>query len=140
MNIAGAPRVYRVMTRDLHEGFSDPRRVPAGDLERFLDHADRLPGVRAIQDALRRALHPRPGMRLLDAGCGIGLETTRIAAEHPSTYVLGLDRNAEMLGISSRGLRDDSAAPFSFDVSETVWRRIVSDTLTARRFPPRGDG
>jgi ubiquinone/menaquinone biosynthesis C-methylase UbiE len=90
------------MTRDLHEGFSDPRRVPAGDLERFLDHADRLPGVRAIQDALRRALHPRPGMRLLDAGCGIGLEAARLAADHPETVVTGLDRNPDLLDIAQR--------------------------------------
>ena len=97
-----APRVQRRVTRDLHEGFSDPRRVPAGDLERFLEHADRLPGVRAIQRALRRALHPRPGMRLLDAGCGIGLEAARFAADHPDTVVTGLDRNPDLLDIAQR--------------------------------------
>ncbi len=87
---------------DLHEGFRDPRRVPAGDLERFLEQADRLPGVRAIQEALRRAADPRPGTDLLDAGCGIGLETARLAAEYPDTLVTGLDRNAELLGIARR--------------------------------------
>jgi len=102
MEYVAVPRVRRHVTRDLHEGFSDPRRVPAGDLERFLEHADRLPGVRAIQDALRRALHPRPGMRLLDAGCGIGLAAARLAADHPETVVTGLDRNPDLLDIARR--------------------------------------
>jgi ubiquinone/menaquinone biosynthesis C-methylase UbiE len=90
------------MTRDLHEGFRDARRVPAGDLERFLGQADRLPGIRAVQRALRHALDVRPGMRLLDAGCGIGLETARLAAEHPDTSVTGVDRNRELLRIAQR--------------------------------------
>ena len=90
------------MTRDLHVGFRDPRRVPAGDLERFLERVDRLPGVRPIHQALRHAADPRPGMELLDAGCGIGLETARLAAQYPETIITGLDRNAELLGIAQR--------------------------------------
>ena len=88
------------MTRDLHEGFRHARRVPAGDLARFLEHADRLPGFRAIRRALRDALKLAPGMRLLDAGCGIGLETTRLALNHPQALVTGLDRNRELLEIA----------------------------------------
>jgi SAM-dependent methyltransferase len=87
---------------DLHEGFSDPQRVPVGELERFLERADRLPGFRAIRCASREALDLRPGMRVLDAGCGIGLETARLAASHPDTLVTGLDRNAELLAIARR--------------------------------------
>jgi ubiquinone/menaquinone biosynthesis C-methylase UbiE len=88
--------------RDLHKGFRDPRRVPAAELVRFLEEADRLPRVRPIQRAMRRALGLRPGMRLLDAGCGIGLETARLAWEHPEMHVTGLDRNAEMLEMARR--------------------------------------
>jgi SAM-dependent methyltransferase len=88
--------------RDLHAGFHDPRRVPAAELERFLEDADRLPGIRAIQLAMRRAIHPRPEMHVLDAGCGIGLETTRLAVEYPRMHVTGLDRNADLLRIAAR--------------------------------------
>jgi ubiquinone/menaquinone biosynthesis C-methylase UbiE len=84
----------------LHDGFRDPGRVPAGDLVRFLEAADRLPGIRAIQRAMRAALELRPGRRLLDAGCGIGLEATRLARESPGTQVTGLDRNADLLRIA----------------------------------------
>jgi SAM-dependent methyltransferase len=87
---------------DLHEGFHDPRRVPVSELERFLERADGLPGMRAIRRALRDALDLRPGMRVLDAGCGIGLETARLAAANPETLVTGLDRNSELLEVARR--------------------------------------
>src|SRR5262245_29141050 len=87
---------------DLHEGFRDPRRAPATELERFLERADRLPGFRAMRHASREALDLQPGMRVLDAGCGIGLETARLAAANPDTLVTGLDRNAELLEIARR--------------------------------------
>src|SRR5262245_17862165 len=90
------------MTSDLHEGFRDPERAPADDLARFLEEADRLPGIRAVRGALRGAIDPRPGMRLLDAGCGTGLETERLAVKHPEMFVTGLDRNADMLRIARR--------------------------------------
>ncbi len=90
------------MAPDLHEGFRDPGRVRAGELEHFLERADRLPGLRTMRRALRDALSLRPGMRVLDAGCGIGLETARLAAAHPETLVTGLDRNAELLAIARR--------------------------------------
>jgi len=90
------------MARDLHAGFADPGRAAPGDLAWFLEQADRLPGVQAIQRALRRAIDPRPGLRILDAGCGIGLETSRLAEMYPDAYVTGLDRNGELLEIGRR--------------------------------------
>ena len=94
------------MTHDLHQGFRDPQRAPADDLIRFLEEADRLPGMRAAQKAMREAIDPRPGMRLLDAGCGVGLEAARLAEEYPDMHVTGLDRNAEMLEIARRRAPD----------------------------------
>ena len=88
------------MARDLHEGFRDPRQAAANELTGFLDEVDRLPGVRAIHGALRRAIEPCPGLRILDAGCGIGLEAIRLASAHPETFVTGLDRNDELLEVA----------------------------------------
>ena len=93
-----------VSSPDLHEGFRDPRSVAADELVRFLRESDRLPGIRAIQGAMCRRFDLRPGARLLDAGCGIGLEAARLAAEHPTVFVTGLDRNAELLRIARREL------------------------------------
>jgi SAM-dependent methyltransferase len=92
----------RGMARDLHESFADPREAEAAELTRFLLEVDRLPGIRAIQRAIAAAIDPRPGQRLLDAGCGIGLEALRLAEAHPDVSVTGLDRNAELLAIAAR--------------------------------------
>jgi ubiquinone/menaquinone biosynthesis C-methylase UbiE len=85
---------------NLHEGFRDGRRAQAEALVRFLEDADRLPGIMAIHRAMRGAMDLRPRTRVLDAGCGIGLEAWRLAAGHPHAHVTGLDLNAELLRIA----------------------------------------
>jgi ubiquinone/menaquinone biosynthesis C-methylase UbiE len=92
----------RAHPSDLHVGFRDPAQAVPAALTTFLEQADQLPGIQAIQRAIRRALRPWPGARLLDAGCGIGLETTRIAFDYPHTHVTGLDRNADLLAAAQR--------------------------------------
>lgn len=87
---------------NLHTGFRDPGQAAAAALTAFLEEADRLPGIRTIQRAMRRALAPWPGARLLDAGCGIGLETIRLADDHPEIHVTGLDRNADLIAAAAR--------------------------------------
>jgi SAM-dependent methyltransferase len=111
---------------DLHQGFREPERAPALELSRFLSDVDRLPGIRAIRAAMREAIALRPGMRLLDAGCGSGTETARLAQAQPRALVTGLDRNVELLRDAPRGptwIEGDLLAPGlpprSFDVVRT---------------------
>lgn len=94
---------------NLHEGFRDPRRARPDALIRFLEEADRLPGTAAIHRAMRRAIDVRPGMRILDAGCGTGLEASRLAHAHPQAHVTGLDRNVELLQVARR--RTEASLP-----------------------------
>ena len=58
------------------------------------------PGMRAAQAAMREAIDPQPGLRLLDAGCGAGFETARLAEDHPDLQITGLDRNGDLLAIA----------------------------------------
>ena len=74
---------------DLHQGFREPARAPAQELARFLADVDRLPGIRAIRGAMREAVALQPGMRLLDAGCGSGIETARLAQANPRALITG---------------------------------------------------
>ena len=93
---------------NLHAGFRDGRSAQAEPLVSFLEEADRLPGFVAIRRAMRAAMDARPGMRVLDAGCGIGLEGRRLAADHADAHVVGLDRNAELLDVA-RALSETQA-------------------------------
>jgi ubiquinone/menaquinone biosynthesis C-methylase UbiE len=85
---------------NLHAGFRDGHSAEAEQLVSFLEEADRLPGFVAVRRAMREAMDVRPGTRALDAGCGIGLEARRLAAEHLDAHVVGLDRNTELLDVA----------------------------------------
>jgi SAM-dependent methyltransferase len=111
---------------DLHQGFREPARAPVQELARFLAEVDRLPGIRAIRAAMREAVALRPGLRLLDAGCGSGIETARLAQANPRALITGLDRNVELLRDAPRGptwlegdLLDPGLRAQSFDVVRT---------------------
>ncbi len=62
-------------------------------------------------------LHPVPGERILDVGCGTGRLTAEIAAT-PGIVVVGLDRSSAMLAEARKGHRlrlvqgDGTALPF----------------------------
>jgi ubiquinone/menaquinone biosynthesis C-methylase UbiE len=81
----------------LREGFRDPLRAGSAARTGFLDEVDRLPGVQAIHRAMRRSFGIRPGMRVLDAACGIGLEVTRRARQYPDADFTGLGKNPHLL-------------------------------------------
>ncbi len=73
------------VTADLHAGFRRPERGDAAALGGFLHAVDQLPGIRRIHEAMRSAMAPRDGERLVDAGCGLGIETRRLAEQHPGS-------------------------------------------------------
>jgi SAM-dependent methyltransferase len=87
---------------DLHAGFDDPQRVQASALAEFLEHLDGYPPIEAIHEAMRRKLGLLPGMRVLDAGCGTGLETIRLARSHELVEFVGLDQNEHLLATARR--------------------------------------
>ncbi|WP_342640224.1 methyltransferase domain-containing protein [Rhodoligotrophos ferricapiens] len=116
---------------DLHAGFSDPQRVDVSALVDFLKRVDSYSPVQAIHEAMRRMLELRPGMRILDAGCGIGLEAARLARIHPEVEFVGLDQNDELLAIARRvqlpnlswvhgGLESADLPEAGFDVIRTA--------------------
>src|SRR5918997_1482055 len=122
------------MTRDLHHGFREPRSADAGELSAFLREADRLPGVRQLHRAMRRALAVRPGTRILDAGCGIGLEAMRLAIAHPRSHVTGLDRNGELLRIARSAARQPANITWlEMDLTELELSSASFDVIRTER-------
>lgn len=84
-------------TADLHAGFRRPDRAEVDALADFLHQVDRLPGIRLVHRAMRSAMELKPRAHLVDAGCGLGLETLRLAMDHPGIRVTGFDRNPWLL-------------------------------------------
>jgi SAM-dependent methyltransferase len=74
-------------------------------------------------------------MRLLDAGCGAGFETARLAAEHPDTLVTGLDRNTDLLRIAREraGPATANLRWVHADLAELPLPRASYDAVRAER-------
>lgn len=85
---------------DLHAGFAKPQLTSAALLADFLDEVDRMPGIQRIKADMLRAQELRPGERVLDVGCGSGIEVIKQATEHPEVSFTGLDQNGDLLAIA----------------------------------------
>ena len=56
------------------------------------------------------ALPLRPGIRVLEVGCGPGVAAREIVRRHPSAYVLGIDRSAKAIQQAIAGSRHEVVA------------------------------
>ncbi|MEV5407312.1 methyltransferase domain-containing protein [Thermopolyspora sp. NPDC052614] len=86
---------------DLHAEFAKPEAA-ADPLMEFLEEVDRMPSIRAVKTTMLQAAGLRPGMRLLDVGCGSGIEVIRLAGDHPEVSFTGLDPNPGLLAIARK--------------------------------------
>src|SRR5690554_4297110 len=105
-----------------HEDLS--RRVA-----RALAHPLRKPVAEHTRTAFEAAsewLEARPGMPLvLDAGCGVGLSTRRLAARFPDSAVIGVDRSESRL-TREHGTLPDNALLVRADLVD-FWRLALAD-------------
>jgi 2-polyprenyl-3-methyl-5-hydroxy-6-metoxy-1,4-benzoquinol methylase len=98
---------------------------------------DLIAGLAPYQDMLDEivgALDVRPGMRILDAGCGTGALTVRLAQRHPDLEIVAVDASSAMLKRAKR--RAPSKATFhQADINDYLaahageFDRIVSVNL-----------
>ncbi|MFO8044679.1 MAG: SAM-dependent methyltransferase [Halomonas sp.] len=96
---------------------------------RALEHPLRKPVAEHTQAAFREAgawLADRPEMPLiLDAGCGVGLSTRRLAASFPDHAVIGVDRSRDRLS-REHGPLSDNALLIRADLVD-FWRLALRD-------------
>ncbi len=70
------------------------------------------------------------GSLILDAGCGVGLSTRRLAASHPEDFVIGVDQSADRL---QREVRWPSQPPINFVTVRAdlidFWRLMLAERI-----------
>ena len=129
-----------MMTVTSHESFppGDSRPVdsnqagPHPDLEALWSRrrgkayeAPLHPHSRAALDAVRSRLKQEP-TRILDAGCGTGASTARLAERHPDALVVGIDKSEHRLARAPE--LPDNALLIRADLV-TAWRWLASEQL-----------
>ncbi len=99
----------RAFSRPVHSSQVTPHRQLEAVVRRHLDSPWRRPisdTARHVVDSLIPWLADFPGL-ILDAGCGTGESTARLARRHSQSAVIGIDKSAHRLG-RARGLPDNA--------------------------------
>jgi ubiquinone/menaquinone biosynthesis C-methylase UbiE len=85
--------------------FAQMDEMPPPMRAMMFDALDKMaadPQMRRVRAAAERVLAPRPGQRLLDAGCGVGEVARDLAAVvAPGGEVVGLDASAAAVGVAT---------------------------------------
>ncbi len=85
---------------------------------------------RTAFDSAMEAWRRAGGSLILDAGCGVGLSTRRLAALHPDSFVIGVDQSADRL---QRDVRWPGTPPENFVTVRAdlidFWRLMLAECV-----------
>ena len=116
-------------SRSIETRQSGPHQNLVRRVQRALEHPLRKPVAEHTRAAFREArawLTARSEMPLiLDAGCGVGLSTRRLAADFPNHAVIGVDRSESRLS-REHGPMPDNALLVRADLVD-FWRLALTD-------------
>jgi ubiquinone/menaquinone biosynthesis C-methylase UbiE len=106
-------------TESLHQTFqSDDASVNVEAIVRWLDRVDAHPLAREVKRRMGEVRPVAPGSHVLDMGCGLGHEVTRLASRvGPSGRVVGVDASPQMIA-EARRRTADVALPTEFTVGD----------------------
>jgi len=104
---------------DFHRGFEDvDASAEAQSFFQFLDLADRLPSTTKYRERMLELSSARHGSTVLDVGCGLGGEATRIARRVGKTgMVYGVDASEAMI-TEARRRSHELDVPLQFKVCD----------------------
>jgi ubiquinone/menaquinone biosynthesis C-methylase UbiE len=100
---------------------------------KFLDHANRIPGVIAWKSVILDGLGLSAGVKVLDLGCGVGDDAFDIAAKlGPGGHVTGVDFSEVLIAEASRRATGRNL-PVSFEVGDAQSLRFPDRSFDAVR-------
>jgi ubiquinone/menaquinone biosynthesis C-methylase UbiE len=109
------------------------------DYVHILDVFDGLAGIQRLKRAAIEECRLKPGMSVLDVGCGTGLETVRLAKlVAPSGKVIGLDASEKFLG-EARRRAESLGLPIDYrhgDAQQLPFPEKTFDVARAERLFP----
>lgn len=89
-----------------------------------------------FKQSLVEQMDLRPGMRVLDLGCGTGTLTIMIKASHPDVEVTGVDGDPEVLAIANEkaagagvSIQWDSGMAYDLPYPDDAFDRVVSSLV-----------
>jgi ubiquinone/menaquinone biosynthesis C-methylase UbiE len=108
---------------------TDPRQF-----QRFLDEGNAVPGIVASKPLILQGLHLKPGLRVLDVGCGTGADVMAIAGQvGPTGSVVGVDASDEMIKEARSRYADQDPTRLAFEVGDVQNLCFDSETFDACR-------
>ena len=100
---------------------------------RFLDEANKQPAVLAWKKSILQGLNLKPGMRVLDVGCGIGTDTLGLAElVGPGGLVTGVDFSDSLIAEAVRRAANRNL-PLNFEVGDAQTLRFPDGSFDAVR-------
>ena len=97
---------------------------------------------REMRGVLAERIAPRPGMRVLDLGCGTGTFAIMLKRTHPETEVLGIDPDPDIVRMAERkAARSGAEIPLKIAGAEALpfdqgIFDLVASTLVFHHLPP----
>jgi ubiquinone/menaquinone biosynthesis C-methylase UbiE len=100
---------------------------------RFVDEANAMPGIVAVEEAATAELRLSPGDRVLELGCGTGDDSRALAdLVGPEGEVVGIDASEAMIAVARRRT-EGTGLPVSFHVGDAMDLGLPSESFDAVR-------
>ncbi len=100
---------------------------------RFVDEANAMPAVVELEEAAIPQLRLRPGMCVLDIGCGTGEDSRRLAGlVGPGGEVIGIDASAAMIAVA-RQRAEGTGLPVTFHLGDAMRLDLPTESFDAVR-------
>ena len=120
-------------TQDVTHFTAVDRTADPGFFIHFLEEANKLPAAIAWKSSILEGLGLKPGMEVLDVGCGLGDDAAELAAlVGPSGHVTGVDLSQSLITEAVRRFAD-RGFPLEFEIGDATALRFADDSFDAVR-------